>query len=313
MKAKYFTILISLVLIGFYSCKDNAKNTHQIELNEENSILIKDQFGEYRIPKNPKRVVVFDLGALDIMDELGLGDRVIGMPKQTVPGYLDSYKNDENIVPTGSLVEPYFEKVNEANPDLIIMGIRQEKDREELSKIAPTLFFSVDYDHYVNSISDNIQLIGELFEMQPEAKAINEDMLTSIRASKITDDSLKGLFVMFNNDKFSAYGQGSRFGYIHDEFNVPPLSEDLKPSTHGQSISSEFIQEHDPDILFVLDRNAAIGDGEINKKSIENKLIQQTKAYENGKVIYLSPQVWYLAGGGVQSMKIMAKEVREAL
>src|SRR5699024_615014 len=122
---------------------------------------------------------------------------------------------------------------------------------------------------------------------------------------------LKGLFVMYNNGKVSAYGKNSRFGFLHDSFGIPPIAEVIEASSHGLSFSSEFIEEEDPDIVFILDRNAAIGEGGIHKKSIENGLIKETEAYKNNRIVYLSPQVWYLAGGGVTAIKMMAKEVGE--
>lgn len=309
------SLLVMVVLtLCLQSCKeDSSSSSTKTELTDENSILVQNKLGEVRIPTSPKRVVVFDLGALDIFDEMGLGDNVVGIPKQAIPAYLNKYKDNEAIENTGSLIEPNFQRVNEANPDLIIIGGRQEKDFEEFSKIAPTLFYELDYEDYIGSISTNLLQIGKIFDLEKEAHAINEDMLHTIKEVAAKDTEAKGLFLMHNNGKFSAYGKGSRFGYIHDDFRVQPVSEEIESSSHGQSISSEYIQEMDPDYIFILDRNAAIGNGTLSKSSVENGLIKETKAYKNNHILYLSPQVWYLAGGGVQSIKMMAEEIGEVL
>lgn len=308
-------VLLSVLLFSaviFKSCQFNSGKEEPVALTDENSVLIQDKFGEKRIPLNPERVVIFDLGVLDIFNEFDLTAHIAGIPKQVIPEYLRAFEKDENIANIGSMVEPNFQKVNESKPDLIIMSGRQEKDYKEFSKIAPTLFIDIDYDNYIESIANNISLIGKIFGKEEEANRINDDLFAAIEAGKAPNQELNGLFVLYNNGKFSAYGSSSRFGFIHDDLNVPLAAKDIEASTHGLSISSEYIQEKNPDILFVLDRNAAIGEEGIHKSSIENSLIKQTSAYKNNRIVYLDPQIWYLAGGGFQSTLFMIKEISQA-
>ena len=111
----------------------------------------------------------------------------------------------------------------------------------------------------------------------------------------------------------SAYGPGPRFGLIHDELGFAPADTKIVSSTHGQSISFEYILEKDPEILFVIDRTAAIGGESSAKAIIENRLVRFTQAYENEKIIYLEPDVWYLSGGGLVSVARMVEQVATAL
>lgn len=312
MKKHVILIATFIFAVIFQSCQFGAEKEPKAELTDENSIIITDKFGEKRIPKSPERVVIFDLGTLDIFNEFGLDSHVIGIPKQIIPDYLMSFSANENIINTGGLIEPNFQKVNETRPDLIIISGRQEKDYREFSSIAPTLFIELDYDNYIQSITENVNLIGKIFNQEEKAQTINEDVLHTIETEGASDETLKGLFVMYNNGKFSAYGSSSRFGFIHDDLRVSLAASDIESSNHGLSISSEYIQEKNPDILFVLDRNAAIGEEGIHKSSIENNLIKETSAYKNNRIVYLNPQIWYLAGGGVQSIKMMAKEISDA-
>lgn len=314
MKALLQTCFGVILILFFSACQNNVQNTDpDYGLTEENSILLKDKFGEQRIPKSPKKVVIFDMGVIDIFDEFGLEENIVGIPKQTVPHYLNSFFKDENIIHTGSLIEPNFDKVNEADPDLIIMSGRQENHRDEFRKIAPTLFIDLDFEDYINSVQHNIDQIGKLYDIQNIAKAINEDLKTTINSSKYTNPEKKALFLLYNNGKFSAYGPQTRFGFVYDEFGFTPVDKSLKVSLHGQSVSSEYIQEHNPDILLVLDRNAAIGNVTVDSSGIENKLVQQTQAYKDSNIVYLSPQTWYLATGGSQALKKMAGQVERVL
>lgn len=119
--------------------------------------------------------------------------------------------------------------------------------------------------------------------------------------------------MLANEGKVSAYGAGSRYGFIHDVFGFKAADEKIEASTHGQSITFEYILEKNPGILFVIDRTAAVG-GEVGaKETIENELVKKTDAFKNGKIIYLDGTNWYLSGGGLQSMKSMIDEVRSAL
>ena len=69
-----------------------------------------------------------------------------------------------------------------------------------------------------------------------------------------------------------------------------------------------------PDYLFVVDRNVIAKSKETAAAALDNPLIAKTKAAQNGKIIYLDPELWYLAGGGgLISLKAMSDEVFEAI
>ena len=96
------------------------------------------------MPKNPEKVVVFDNGSLDTMDALGVGDKVVGAATSSLPEYLSSYKKVESA---GGIKEPDLEKINQLQPDLIIISGRQRDFQKDLSQIAPT--FSSDRLHWI--------------------------------------------------------------------------------------------------------------------------------------------------------------------
>jgi len=304
--------LFAFVVATTLSCKHEKSNTGDGRAAEAVKTLTVQTAHEeeIQVPLSPERVVVFDIGALDVMDALGVSDRIVAIPKQGIPGYLQKYEEDNNIVNAGGLMEPNFEKIDAANPDLIIIGLRQLKDYQEYAEIAPTYFYDLEYKNYIGSIEENVKTLGRIFEVEDQAEKQWKAVYESIEKgkAKIKKSKEEALLVLFNNGKFSAYGHNSRFGYIFDDFGVIPQIEDITVSTHGASISSEYILEHNPDILFVVDRNAAIAEGKIQKKAIENALIRRTKAFKNGKVIYLSPETWYIAGGGIQALEKAIQE-----
>ena len=88
--------------------------------------------------------------------------------------------------------------------------------------------------------------------------------------------------------------------------------EGIEASTHGQSITYEYILDTNPDVMFVVDRNAAVGNEASAKDSLENELVQKTNAYQNDNIIYLDPDYWYLSGGGLQSVSEMVNAIESA-
>lgn len=309
-KQNSFFLIILVVAFSFEACQ-NSKKADKPKLTDENSVVIQGRFDEVRVPKDPQRIVAYSYQGLDILEAMGLADRVVGYSKANTPKYLKKFQDDQSIQDFGGTKDPNFEKINAAEPDLIIMEHRIEKDYDELSKIAPAIFIDNDYEDYIGSIKENVTKVGEIFEMEDKAKEVITDLEKTIEANKAKVNSENALIVMYNRGNFGAFGSNSRYGFIHDDFNVAIAAKDIQSSIHGYNISSEYIQEKNPDILFVIDKNAAHGEGDIHKKEIENKLIKQTKAYKNNKIIYLTPDLWYY-GGGVQAMKKMADEVGES-
>ena len=57
------------------------------------------------------------------------------------------------------------------------------------------------------------------------------------------------LVVLVNEGQLSAYGKGSRFGLIHDTFGFKAADDKIEASTHGQSVSYEYVLEKSWDSL----------------------------------------------------------------
>ncbi|WP_445670608.1 siderophore ABC transporter substrate-binding protein [Peribacillus sp. FSL K6-1552] len=313
MKKLSLLLLIAMLAVVAVACGSNnekEESSPKKESAKSEEITVKHQLGETKVKTNPEKVVVFDMGTLDTLDKLGV--EVAAVPHDGLPEYLSKYEGTtENA---GGLKEPDFEKINEIAPDLILISGRQSDAYEELSKIAPTVYVGVDTTKYMESFEENVTLLGKIFGKEKEAAkefASVEENITALKEKAPTDK--KGLIILASGGKVSAYGPDSRFGIIHDVFGVPAVDDKLEVSTHGQSISFEYIAEKDPDYLFVVDRDAVAGDGAAAKETVENDIVKNTKAYKEGNIIYLDPNYWYLSGGGLESVDSMVKEVSEGI
>ncbi len=265
-------------------------------------VTVKHAQGETKLPDVPQKVITFDLSSLDTLDTLGV--KVTGVPTIKMQDYLSKYAADDYIK-VGTLFEPDYEAVNAAQPDLIIVGGRSAAKYAELAKIAPTIDLTADAANFVKSSEDNIRTLANIFGKDKEA----EDALTKLNAKKdelktLTAKSGTGLLILTTGGKMSAYGPGSRFGVLYGEFGVKPAADDIKPGGHGQPISFEYILEKNPDWLYVIDRDAAIGrEGVAAEKFLDNAVIAQTNAWKNKQVIYLDGSAWYLNASGLTSME----------
>ncbi|ALC91327.1 ABC transporter [Bacillus sp. FJAT-18017] len=315
MKRKFSLILLlALITIIATACGSATETASGSEKStDKQEITVKHQLGETKVSKNPKNVVVFDYGILDSLDKLGV--EVAALPQETLPGYLEKYKSDK-YQNAGGIKEPDFEKINEIGPELIIISGRQMDAYEELSEIAPTIFMGVDTNRYMESFEENTKTLGEIFGKEKEVEKELAKVEETVNAVKEKTSNLdkNSLIILANEGNISAYGPGSRFGLIHDVLGVKAVDENLEVSTHGQTISFEYLVEKNPDYLFVVDRGAAVQGGKSSAESVvENALVKDTKAVKEGNVVYLDPDYWYLAGGGLVSVSEMVKEVEAGL
>lgn len=277
-------------------------------------LTFKHQLGETKVKKNPKNVIVFDFGALDSLDKLGV--EVAGVAQANLPPYLSKYK-DSKYHNIGTLQEPNYEKISSIKPDLILISGRQQAAYPELSKLAPTLFVGVDNKNYMESFKGNMRMLGQIFgkESAVDAELAKIEQAAKEVNAKASASGKNALVILANEGAVSAYGPGSRFGLIHDVLGVAPVEKNLEVSTHGQSISFEFIAQKNPDYLFVVDRGAVVaGAAQTGAKAlVENELVKTTKAFANGNIVYLDPNYWYLSGGGLISVSEMISQVGKGL
>jgi len=315
MKKWSFLVLMASMILLLAACgsKEESKTeTTDAKPAAAEKMTIEHKYGEVEIDKNPEKVVVFDFGILDTLDELGV--EVTGVPQASIPAYLEKYAG-EGYTNVGSLKEPDFEAIHAMQPDVIFITTRQAELYEQFAEIAPTVYVELDYTKYMESFEKNMNLVGEIFDKKDEVASAVEEIKATVEEVNKKASALdkKGLIVLANEGKVSAYGPSSRFGVIHDVFGFGAADEKIEVSTHGQSITMEYIMETNPDVLFVIDRNTAVGGEAGAEKVIENELVKKTTAFKENKIIYLDPDAWYLSGGGLQSVKLMAEEIEAAL
>jgi iron complex transport system substrate-binding protein len=265
--------------------------------------------GTTQVEKAPGTIVTFDLATLDTLTALGVP--VAGIPEIKLPAYLDALADTPKL---GSLFEPDYEAVAAAAPDLIVVASRSAPKLAELSRIAPTIDLTADPAAPVASAARNVRTLAAITGREAEAEAALARLDASIAALRETAATAgRGLVVMTTGGKISAYGPGSRFGMIFADFGVTPADASVALGTHGQPVSFEYLLETDPDWLFVVDRDAAIGEeGTAARELLDNPLVAQTTAWTKGQVVYLDSAAWYLVGGGLTALQASVDQIADA-
>ena len=283
--------------------------TNEKEIEGE-TITVKHKLGSTVVSVDIKKAVVFDLGILDIMQQLEV-DVKLGAPVASLPAYLSEYKNAKNI---GTLVNANLEAIYEFDPDVIIISGRQESNYEELKKLAPTIFVEANSATYLKDLEYNINLVAKLFHAEEKAESLMTEINELVEEVKALTNHLekKALVVLLNGDTMSAYGSGSRFGLVHDVLGLKQADTKIEASTHGQSINYEYLSKTNPDIILVVDRSAVV-EGSQSQNMFNNELLKNMSAYVNDDIHYLNAVAWYTVSGGVTSTKQMIQDVKNAL
>nr|WP_314358882.1 siderophore ABC transporter substrate-binding protein [uncultured Achromobacter sp.] len=278
------------------------------------TVPVKHARGQTSVPANPTKTIVMDMAVLDTLHALDV--EVAGVPTAAkLPPQLAQYA-EPRYLKVGSLFEPNYEVIHAAQPQVIIVAGRSAPKYDELSKLAPTIDLTVDPRDLVGSVTRNTETLAAIYGKQAQARQKLDALRASISALQGQAATAgTALVILTTGGKMSAYGPGSRFGVIHDAFGLKPAAKGLNVSNHGQAISFEFIAETNPDWLFVIDRDAAIGrEGVSAQRMLDNDLVRATAAWKNKRVVYLNGFNWYLLGSaGLTAMQQNVDDIAAAL
>lgn len=330
MKKKLLTFVLSaMIVFSLTACGGAGGETAQdkdkagTEESAPQTITVKSLNAEKKevdleVPYDPQRIAVLDMASLDILDALGAGDRVVGSAATSLE-YLQKYATDEKTANLGTVIEADMEAVMASEPDVIFIGGRLASVYNELSEIAPVVYLSIDREAgVVESVKKNTETIASMFGLEDKVDGLMADFGGRIDRLSEFADGKNAIVGLCTSGSFNVLGNDGRCSLIGKEigFENIGIEADVDTSVHGNEASFEYIVEKNPQYIFVLDRDAAIGtDGAQPAKDImENELVKGTDVYKNGNIVYLShPGAWYIAEGGVTALDLMLQDLERAL
>lgn len=311
-------ILIALVaglsIFGLNACKTNSTAKGEtIEITafnaaKEESVIV--------VPKNPKRIAILDMAALDIIDTIGEGDRVVGSATTSID-YLENYSPDknQNIRNLGTIKSADLEAVVECEPDIIFIGGRLAATYDELTKIAPTVYLATDLTlGLVESVKKTALAIASIFEKENLVEDLVSTYQSRIDVIKNYSKDKTALVSMVSGTSASILTDSGRCSLIGVECGFTNIGNESSDSTHGDTVSFEYFVAKNPDYIFVMDRNSVTGTEVTASTVIENDIVKQTDAYKNGHIVYLeNSNVWYTAEGGIKALDTMLSDLESGL
>jgi iron complex transport system substrate-binding protein len=308
MKKILIMAVLSALALGLSACQ--SAPVHVTQAGEE-----------IKMPAAPQKIVVMDFGALDTLDALGVGNRVKAAPVSNIPAYLQQYHNDQ-VQNAGQMKEPDIAAIQALKPDLIIMSGRQNAFYKDLSAIAPTLNYSVNAadGHYYEDVKKQIRLLGKIAgkeaQVQQQVKAL--DLKMSAARELAQHSGQKAIVVLHNDGHVMLMNQGTYPALIFDELKIkravaadalptPVIGDNGRPAP--VMVDSQFINQYHPDIVYVVDRSKAIGNTPIRNDYFDDKVLKRAGT----KIVYLSADLWYLSGNGLESLNRQIDEVVKSL
>ena len=348
--------LVSPALIGSLTqgqntaCAEEAPKTITITcLNGAKETI------ELEVPFDPQRIAILDLASLDILDSLSVGDRVVGMASTSID-YLSAYSENTDLVPLGTIKEADLEAVMECEPDVIFIGGRLSSMYDDLSQIAPVVFLQTDTaadgKGVIESVRDNATTIASMFGLEDDIASKMEAFDQRIAALQEFAAGKTAVVGMCTSGSFNVLGNDGRCSIIGREIGFDNVAAGVaaeqsshggKPegtgkqgnnqgesqgegksgetvatvtATHGNEASFETIVSLDPDYIFVMDRDAAIGTegAQLAREIMDNELVQSMRAAQDNHIVYLEhPNVWYTAEGGITALDYMLADLEQGL
>lgn len=272
---------------------------------------------QLEVPYDPQRIAILDMASLDILDALGVGDRVVGTASTSLD-YLQEYIN-EDVANLGTIKEADLEAVMSCEPDVIFIGGRLASSYDALSEIAPVVYLSTDTElGVVESVRKNANTIASLFGLEEEVNSLMADFDSRVAALAEFAEGKTAIVGLVTSGGFNVLGNDGRCSMICREVGFENIGVDaeIDTATHDNEASFEFVVEKDPDYIFVLDRDAAIQTegAQLAQEIVENELVKGTRAYTDGHIVYLSsPAVWYTAEGGITALDVMLQDLESEL
>ena len=313
MKKLISLLLSALMLLGLASAALAEAAPETITITSLNA---NREAAELEVPYDPQRIAILDMASLDIIDRLGLGDRVVGSATTTLE-YLQAYVPGDTIANLGTIKEADLEAVMACEPDVIFIGGRLSASYDALSEIAPVVYLSTDTEiGVVESVRRNATTIASMFGLEAQVDALMSDFDARVEALAAFAEGKNAIVGLCTSGSFNILGSDGRCSIISVEIGFDNLGDGDVTATHGNESSFELIVELDPDYMFVLDRDAAIATegAQLAQEIVENELVMDTDVYKNGNIVYLAnPTVWYTAEGGITALDIMLQDLESAL
>ncbi|MCL2082859.1 MAG: ABC transporter substrate-binding protein [Oscillospiraceae bacterium] len=342
--------LIVMLLLGLVSCVSPSpvpmRNTpaDTPEAPDTPEVSIVDSDGKtVKVKQNPKTAAIYDYGVLDILNNIGFEktgiERLVIPSKETLPDDLSFYKEKggDKVVAGGTLFYVDWDVLDLIQPELVILGGRSfgmnssgdrlEQDdsakfRDDTeARYAKTAFakitVSASDSNFFSELEGNVEALSQIFpsiayELQVKLDGYRRQVADIHQAASVSGK--KALFAMTpEQTTISVFNPASRYDILYSDFGFSPAVEGADPwsDSHGFDVRAEYILEADPDVIFLLDRSAAVGSGAGANNFLKDPIIAKTEASKNDNIYILHGDAWYLMTGGFTALEKIIEDISQ--
>ncbi|MDN4599741.1 ABC transporter substrate-binding protein [Paenibacillus sp. F6_3S_P_1C] len=303
-------LVLSLVLSACSGTSNKEAGASTEDRGNNETKVVRDQFGEVTIPAHPQNMLVFDSIYAEYLIEMGVIPQMVIFVPEVEPEYRASYFEEHGVQMIEAEQYQYnYEQLLALSPDMIItVGEGMDKGAyDELTKIAPTVALESNSEmkqampKLATLFDKTEESVKVLAEFDEKAKQAQEKI-----AQAIGDKTVLVLRVEHNRYRFMGPKGGSSSVFFYDilGLNSPEV---IKDSTDWFSqFSLEFLPEMNPDYIFLEDRTLK---GYDTKESMDNlkesKVWASLNAVKDNHVFPLKTSDFVTGVGPIGSAKLL--------
>lgn len=208
---------------------------------------LKDQLGNlHEFESVPKRIISLVPSQTELLYDLGLEDKIIGITKFCVHPF--HFKSTKKIV--GGTKKIHFEKIKLLQPDIIICNKEESTEEivKQLQEICPVWVTNI------VSIEDNFKMIsdfGKLFNCRTEAQKWNDKLTFALSDFKkhIQDIEIKKAAYFIWKDPYMVAGNDT---YINELLKLNHFKNIYEDKGRYPEIELKKMRlDGDPDLVFL--------------------------------------------------------------
>lgn len=311
-----------LLLTGCSASEGGSQDTSDSAKSSTETISIEDNHGAVDVPVEPEKVAITDNTAMRTLAEWDVD--AVAMPLQLAPANVaDKYNADSVKADLGTHREPNLEAIVAAEPEVVVNGNRFEQHYDAVKKLVPDAAMVElsprDDKNLDEELIRQTEALGKIFGKEDEADKLIEDFNKALERAKKAynkDKKVMAVNVSGGDIGYVAPGMGVVYGKLFDLIGMEPALEveNASDDHQGDDISVEAIAKANPDILLVVDRDAAVDPDNPEYKPAkniieDNEAMKSIPANKNGNVVYADPNMY--KDGGIISYTDLLNEMAE--
>lgn len=206
-------------------------------------MIVKDQMGRrVDVPEFPQRIISLVPSQTELLFNLGLEDRVVGVTKFCI--HPEMWRQEKTIV--GGTKQVNFDVIESMNPDLII-GNKEENDREFIEQLSTKFSVWMSDIHNLNDALDMIEMLGEIVNKPLESEALVVDIIEQFEALTEVEFQTKKTAYLIWRKPFMAAGQNT---FINDMMKKVGFENVITEDRYPE-LSLEAVQSLQPEVILL--------------------------------------------------------------